>query len=216
MIVLGNQLALQFSVGGITDFLDIEDFNFMRIAENAGGLRPLFEMNFNVSNEGIIPYLNSGNIISLMYGINEPTSDLLNFQILGDSKNKEYHVGSSVNIEGAMYNPGFTSKTKTKTYSGKSYEVLKRIASQNNLRFVSNVTRTNDSQDWHQNGIRDWNMVNYIAQRAYKDADTFFAYGFDNNNFYFYDVRELLKQGTRWILSVGPVLDRILISQVEM
>ena len=203
MITLRNQLALQFTVGNITDFLDIEDFHYMRIAENAGGLRPLFEMNFTVSNEGIIPYLNSGNIISLMYGVNEPTSDLLQFQIMGDSKNKEYHVGSTISLEGAMYNPGFTGKTRSITYyNKKSYEALNLLASQNGMRFVSNVTRTNDAQNWYQNGITDWNMTNYVAPRAYRDSNTFFAYGFDNNNFYFYDIKEYLKQGPKWILSV--------------
>ena len=156
MITLGNQLALQFSIGDITDFLDIECFHYMRIAKNAGGLRPLFEMNFKVENEGVLPYLNGGNIISLMYGVNEPTSDLLQFQIMGDSKNKEYHVGSIISLQGAMYNPGFTDKTKSTTYyNKKSYEALNLLASQNGMRFVTNVSRTNDAQNWYQNGITD-------------------------------------------------------------
>ena len=81
MIVLGNQLVLQFNIGDKTDFLEIEDFHYMRIAENAGGLRPIIDLTFQINDESIIPYMNSGNIIYLMYGIKEPTSDILQFEI---------------------------------------------------------------------------------------------------------------------------------------
>lgn len=208
MIILGNQLVLQFNIGDKTDFLDIEDFHYMRIAENAGGLRPIIDLSFQINDESIIPYINSGNIISLMYGIKEPTSDILQFEIWGDSKTKDYHVGSSITIGGAMYNRGFTSQKKSHIFANKkSFEALNIIAAQNGLKFNTNVTKTNDKQNWYQSGILDWNMCNYIANRAYKDSGTFFAYGFDNNNLYFYDIKEHLKNGIKWFLSVKSVGD---------
>ena len=186
MIILGNQLALQFAIGERTDFLDIEDFHYMRIAENAGGLRPVLNLRFQVQDEEIIPFLNSGNIISLMYGITQPSSDILQFEILGDDKTKDYHVGSTVDILGAMYNRGFTSQVKSFTFQKKkSYEALQMLATRNNLKFITNVTKTNDMQDWHQSGQTDWQMLNQIAPRAFKDMETFYTFGFDNNNMYF-------------------------------
>lgn len=208
MIVLGNQLVLQFNIGDKTDFLEIEDFHYMRIAENAGGLRPIIDLTFQINDESIIPYMNSGNIIYLMYGIKEPTSDILQFEIWGDDKTKDYHVGSTVTLAGAMYNRGFTSQKKSDCFKNKkSFEALKQIAVKDGLKFVSNVTKTNDAQTWYQNGVTDWNMCNFIANRAYKDTDTFFSYGFDNNNLYFYDIREHLQQGIKWYLSVSSVGD---------
>lgn len=206
MIVLGNQLALQFNIGNKTDFLEIEDFHYMRIAENAGGLRPIIDLTFQINDESIIPFMNTGNIITLMYGIKEPTSDILQFEIWGDDKTKDYHVGSTVTLAGAMYNRGFTSQSKSDSYPNKkSYEVLKQIAARDGLKFVSNVTKTNDMQTWYQSGIKDWSMCNHVANRAYKDSGTFFSYGFDNNNLYFYDIKEHLQKGIKWVLSVKSV-----------
>lgn len=206
MIVLGNQLALQFAIADKTDFISIDKFKYMRIAENAGGLRPILDLTFELTDPDLVNYFNNGNVISLMYGIKEPTSDILQFEIMGDNKGKEYHVGSTVSILGAMYNRGFTNKVKTLTYyNRKSYQALNIIASQNNLKFVSNVTNTNDSQTWYQTGMKDWSMAQYIADRAYKDPSTFFSWGFDNNNLYFYDIRELLKKGPKWTLTTNSV-----------
>lgn len=203
MILLGNQLALQFNIGGIDDFIDIEDFHYMRIAENAGGVRPIIDVSFEVHDSRIIDYLNSGNIITLMYGVHEPVSEIAQFEIWGDGKNKEMLVGSTVNLAGAMYNRGFTSQKKSDIFTNKkSFEALKQIAEQDGLNFVTNTNiKTNDTQNWYQSGITDWRMSNYIAERAYKDNNTFFVYGFDNTNYYFYDVAELLKSGIKWYFS---------------
>ena len=202
MITLGNELVLQLSIGPHTDFIDMEDFKGFRIALNAGGIRPIIDLTFQVNDLDVIPYLNTGNIISLMHGIKEPTSDVMQFEIFGDNKTKDYRAGATINLSGGMYNRGFTSKIKSRTYKCKSFQALQSIANQNGLKFNTNVTRTNDNQSWYQSGMTDWEMVGYIATRAYKDASTFFAYGFDNNNLYFYDVKELMKQGPKWFLSV--------------
>lgn len=202
MIILANQLALQFNIGDKSDFIDIEQFQYMRIAENAGGLRPVIEVSFQVKDDSIIPYLNQGNIITLMWGIKEPTSDVLQFELVGDTKTKGYHVGSTVSLMGAMYNRGFTSKIKSHTFTNlKSFQALQAIANQNGLKFQTNVNRSNDKQNWYQSGMTDWQMFEYISNRAYKDNNTFFSFGFDNTNLFFYDMTQLLKSGPKWILT---------------
>ena len=76
MIELKNQLTLQFCLGPVsnyslfTDFSSVDDFLFMTIQENAGGLRPILNLTFKLKNEKLIPYLNSGNIIIFNYVIN--------------------------------------------------------------------------------------------------------------------------------------------------
>ena len=70
MIVLGNQLTLQFSLGSVsnysqfTDFIEIEDLKLMAIQENSGGPRPVLTLTFKIKKENIIPYLNNGKIIT--------------------------------------------------------------------------------------------------------------------------------------------------------
>lgn len=205
MIVLGNQLALQFAIGDQTDFISIECFRYMRIAENAGGLRPIINLTFTVKSEAILPFLNSGNLITIMYGIKEPTSDVIQFEIMGDDKTKNYRVGSTVSLLGALYNRGFTSQKKSFCYEKKkSFEALKMLVENDGLKFVTNTNiKTNDLQNWYQSGITDWRMSSYIADRAYLDNSTFFVYGFDNRNYYFLDLKEHLKSGVKWYFTVN-------------
>lgn len=213
MIVLGNQLALQFAIGNKEniflkqDFLEIEDFQYMRIAENGGGLRPIINLTFQVNHEDVIPYLNTGNIITIMYGIQKPSSKIMQFEILGDNKSRDYHVGSTVSILGGLYNRGFTDQIKSDTFlKKKSYEVLRQISAQNGFNFITNSNiKTNDAQNWYQSGMKDWQMTNFVANRAYKDSETFFVYGFDSQNFYFYDLKQHLANGIKWFLSVTSV-----------
>ena len=70
------------------------------------------------------------------------------------------------------------------------------------MNFVTNVTKTLDKQTWYPSGRTDWDLLHYIAQRAYKDSSTFFNYGFDNNTIYFYDIKELLRQNIKWCFTV--------------
>lgn len=202
MIKVQNQIAVQFNIGGFTDFINAEDFKGFRVVELAGGLRPYIELSFDLKNPAIIPFLNSGNIITMMFGIDTPESEVMQFEICGDTKTKEFQVGSTVHLMGAMYNRKFTSQIKSDEWIGKSYEVLGYLTAVDGLKFHSNVSKTNDKQTWYQSGKTDWGMSKYIAQRAYRDSETFFVYGFDNNNFYFFDMRELLKRGPKWILTV--------------
>lgn len=204
MISLGGQISVQLNIGGIDDFVDVEDFHAMRIAEVAGGTRPILNLDFQVNDSAVCEFLNTGNIITLMFGIDEPVSEIMQFEIVGDTKNKDYHVGSSVSLLGAMYRPSFTSTVCSDSFiNKKSYEALNEIAARNNMNLITNkAISTNDKQTWYQNGMTDWEMIDYIVSRAYLNTNTFFSYGFDCNNIYFYDVRESLKEGVKWILSV--------------
>lgn len=204
MIKLENQLALQFQIADFVDFISIQNFRGMEIIENAGGLRPIMELQFKLENMDMLPYLNQGNIITLMFGIKEPTSDVLQFQIDNDITTKHFQVGSEICLSCSFYKPSFTSKIKSKNYGIlKSYEMLKILASQNQMKFISNVTKSSDKQQWTQEGVTDWTYLNFVAERAYKDSNTFFAYAFDNNNIYFYDVKEQIKMGPKWYLTVN-------------
>lgn len=203
MITLQNQLTLQFNIGNIYDFIQPEDFYSFRIAENCGGLRPIINLSFSTMNQDAINLMNTGNAITLMYGMREPTSEILQFEICGDNKSKQFRAGNSVSILGAMFNNPFTSIKKSEPIlNSTSVEAIRQIAARNNMNFVTNVTKTMDKQDWYPSGRTDWSFLHFIAQRAYKDTETFFNYGFDNNTIYLYDIKQLLRQGIKWCLTV--------------
>ena len=203
MILLENQVALKFSVGPFLDFIDITDFMGMEIKENAGGIRPILAIRFNVNDDKVLPYLNEGNLITLSYGIKQPTSDILQFKIEGQVVTQQYGGGAYVELLGSMYNPLFTDRQSSNQFIGKkSFEVFQQIANETALKFKTNVTKTDDQQDWYQNGLTGWEFINFVFPNVYLDNSTFFAYGFDNNNLYLYDMKQYLKQGPKWILTV--------------
>lgn len=201
MITLKNQLVLQFSLGTFTDFIATEDFVSMEIIEHAGGLRPIINLSFLLKDTKILPYINQGNLITLRYGINKLSNDSMCFEIQADTKIPQYRLGSQISLRAAYYNNSFANKSKTKKISGKSYDVLNQIVSAVGMKLNTNVVRTNDNQMWYQDGKTDWKFCEYICQRAYKDDTTFFSYAFDCNNFYFYDMKQLLQAGPTWILT---------------
>lgn len=212
MIVLGNQLVLQFSIGNKSnyllknDFLAVQDFKYMRIAENAGGLCPIIDLTFAITDPEVIPYLNTGNVITIVFGKDEPSSSVMQFEIGGDVKSKNFRVGQTVSLLGSLHNRAFTDQKRTGSMTGKSYEVLQMIAARDKLNFKTNANiKTTDSQLWAQCGKTDWTFSSYIANRAYKDSDTFFVHGFDCENFYLYDLKEHIKEGIRWILTTNHV-----------
>ena len=203
MILLENQVALKFSVGPFLDFIDITDFMGMEIKENAGGIRPILAIRFNVNDDKVLPYLNEGNLITLSYGIKQPTSDILQFKIEGQVVTQQYGGGAYVELLGSMYNPLFTDRQSSNQFIGKkSFEVFQQIANETALKFKTNVTKTDDQQDWYQNVLTGWKFINFVFPNVYLDNSTFFAYGFDNNNLYLYDMKQYLKQGPKWILTV--------------
>lgn len=203
MIVLKNQLVLQFNLGQYTDFIDIKDFKGMSIIENAGGMRPVLCVSFLLQKKEIIPYLNQGNIITLRYGIEHLSNDSLQFEIQGDQKVAQYAVGSQVDLIAAMYNPAFINFADSNKLEGKSFEALQKICNLCNLKFNTNVTRSNDKQEWFQQGKTYWEFSQYITDRAFLDKSTFFTYAFDCNNMYFYDMKNHFANGAKWHLMVS-------------
>lgn len=201
MIKIENQIVLQFNLGQFSDFISIRDFRGMEIIEHAGGLRPILNIRFLVSNVNILPYLNQGNLIYLRYGINELSNDTMVFEIQGDIKTQQYKLGSEVSLLASFYNQAFSNQAQAHFYEGKSFEVLQQICDEVGLKFKTNVNRTNDQQRWYPQGKKRWPFTRHIVERAFKDDSTFFIHAFDCNNFYFYDVNSLLQQGPRWILS---------------
>lgn len=64
-------------------------------------------------------------------------------------------------------------KTSYKSYVGTSFEVLKRISSENGLGFNSNISNTVDSMTWRKNGLSVKNFMNDITKHSYISDNSF-------------------------------------------
>jgi hypothetical protein len=60
-----------------------------------------------------------------------------------------------------------------KSYNGTSFEVLKRISTELELGFNSNINSTNDSMKWRRNGIRVPEFIREIVNHSYISDDSF-------------------------------------------
>jgi hypothetical protein len=76
-------------------------------------------------------------------------------------------------ISGELFVPHLYDEI-IKSYKGTSYEVLKEIAKELQLGFASNDTETDDSQVWINPGGDYYNLINDIADHAWKDEKSFF------------------------------------------
>ena len=84
----------------------------------------------------------------------------------------------------------------------KSFELFQKVSEDSGLTLRTNVTKSNDKQTWYKTGQTNWEFIYNNWDQAYKDDKTFFSFGLDNNNLYFYDMKEKLKNEIDWVLSV--------------
>jgi len=60
-----------------------------------------------------------------------------------------------------------------KSYKGTSYDVLKKIAIENNLGFASNINDTNDEMTWINPAQYTFSFIKELTKKAYKDDSSF-------------------------------------------
>ena len=207
MLSIKNQFNYSFLLGPYPDFISPENLDLFTLKINAGGIRPVINLKFHLENEGLIPYLNQGN--KLWCSCAPASKHIFNdipFLIEGDACNKQYKLGSNVSLIAGLYKPAIFNCKCEKTYEQKtSYEVFKDISEANlncPFNFMSNALRTNDRQNWYVNGETLWTFMNRSYCEAYKDKNTFFGYGMDCEYLYLMDIREKLKAGVTWTLSM--------------
>ena len=204
MIQFGN-FIFKFSIGegpAGEDFIAPDNLKSFRLHEEVGNLRPIIVMSFELTKKSIIPYLNSGNILKISFGLDKPDKDVMLFQLCGDDTNRDYTLGYIMEIRAALYIPKFTNKIGCKNYGNKtSLQVMQAIASSNNFELKTNLTKTNDKQEWCRIGETEWNYMKKLWLHSYLNKDTFMAFGFDAKNIYFYDMKLLSSQPAKWTFS---------------
>ena len=202
MIKIQNQLTFQFSIGDVQDFIDPTNLEYFALYEEAGGLRPIIKLSFRLDNAKIASYLNEGSILTVNFGIDELTKSVMQFELYDSQDDRNFNLGYTVNISGAFYLPKFTSINKGKCYLNKSsIEVLREIATTHKLTLRTNITNTNDRQDWYQEGVSDWQFLTDVWLHSYINDKTFMIFGLDSDNIYFYDMRELVRTGSKWLFT---------------
>ena len=199
MIRIKNQICCVFSIGDVEDFIDIDNLISYELHLSAGNLRPLFKMSFILRDMKVLKYLNAGNILYVNFGVDEPSVSVTQFELQGDSVNLAHTLGSRVDIVASLWVEKFTNQIKNKSYGEvNSIDVIREIATNSSFGLKTNISKTIDKQIWYQSGQTDWQYLKEVWMHTYINSDTFIAFGFDTENFYYYDIRELVSKDPKW------------------
>lgn len=196
MISLKNQYVCKLDIGDIKDFVYQDDLIELLYVEDASMALPTIELSFVLRDDNVANYLNSGSILTVGIGRDELSMLDLQFRIITDFSNKRPSVGQVISVSGLYYDYDFTSNTEVKTYAQKtSLEVVEEEAKRYFPIVKTNIVKTNDRQDWqkHETG---WSFLKRVCSRGYVNSNTFLMSAFDNDTFYYYDTKELMKKAT--------------------
>lgn len=105
-----------------------------------------------------------------------------------NKKNGTYTITGTLDIED-FYKISYNS------YKGTSFEVLKKVAVENELGFNSNITNTNDSMVWRKNGLNVPNFTKSIIKHSYLSDNSFMLGYFDF--YYCYNYIDVEKEWNR-------------------
>ena len=64
-------------------------------------------------------------------------------------------------------------KMEFKSYKGSSYDVLKKLAIENNLGFATNINNTNDEMSWINPAEYVYHFIKKLTENSYKDDSSF-------------------------------------------
>ena len=203
-MIISDQFNMIFSIGDIEDFITPDNLLSFELFEAAGNARPIIKMSFILIDKDVINYLNPGNILSIRFGIDQPSSNIFLFELQGDNTAIDFTLGNKVQITAALYLPKFTSNVKSKGYGEcTSVDVLKQLSANGSMKFKTNVGRTADKQMWFQQGKTDWDFAQEVWLHAYQNEDTFFNLSFDEDSMYFYDIKQAVLSGPTWQFSAS-------------
>lgn len=206
VVSLKNQYICKFDIGDKKDFIRTEDLKELTYVEDAEMALPALEMIFTLRDDKIIDYINQGTVLTVGIGLDELSMLDIKFRIITNFETKRPSVGQNLVISGLYYDYNFTTNNELLAYKGKtSLEVAQSEASKYFPLFKTNLTKTNDLQDWqkHESG---WSFLKRVCSRGFISQDTFLVSAFDNDTFYYYDFRKLLSQAvsnpaSMWTLS---------------
>lgn len=88
-------------------------------------------------------------------------------------KGGEEGLGAPVTIQGELFIPYLRDEV-VKSYTGNSFDVIQLIAKELNLGFATNESSTTDSMNWICPGDSMYNLINHIADHAWKTSKDFY------------------------------------------
>jgi hypothetical protein len=198
MIGVDGQYLLRFTIGDQDDFVEEEDLILFKIIEESSNTLPTFEASFAIHDDELLPYLNEGNELKVSIGADK--NDLADVTLV-ITKSKFTRSGESarvITISGLYSALEYISSPKVSISDKKSgIEVINDIVSPY-FTFDSNITKSEDSQNWVQTGINDKLFVDELSLHSYV-SDSFIAVAISaDGTFIVRDMKKMLNEDYKW------------------
>lgn len=162
-----GQFHISFNLGGNTDFVKREDLIEFTVYEYAGNVMPTFELSFISGDDGILRKLNEGNTIEAQSGkvkedvkgvtlftssleTTKAGTDRRIYKISGFAVKTDYIINHNLQI----------------TDEKSAIEIVVETALRNFEKVESNITKSDDKQNWIQHNISDRQFLNDVIMRA--------------------------------------------------
>lgn len=209
MIIVNKQFIFKFSVGTFKDFLSLEDLIQFKTHEEAGGVLPTFDLTFNVNNPELSKQLNEGNTIKVSYGLDiENMVDTELFVTKQFNINEGGYSNKTIRIVGVLDRFEFSNNPFMTISDKKSgVEVINDVAGKY-FKVDSNITASNDSQNWIQNNITDRAFLKILSLHSFL-TDSFIgtAIGLDGK-FILRDMKKKLSDNFDWRFTQTPDVNK--------
>ena len=157
--------------------MDINDIDYFKLSNDE--FFPHFEMVFKDSSnklkEDIYPLDNS--ILSIFIKANSEylMPVRMDFKIT-EFRTIKYSRGETNKIRlkaSGSLDVNSLYKMEFKAYKGSSYDVLKTVATDNNLGFATNINKTNDEMSWINPAQYTFSFIKELTKKSYKDDSSF-------------------------------------------
>jgi hypothetical protein len=171
-----GQYVFSFNLGGKRDFISEPELTSFIIIEKAGFGLPTFELEFSTDDETIMPKLHEGQPLSVQFGANrddltEANLIINNFPILKENLTERTYI-----LSGFISNIGYMKDIKNFISSPMSGIEAARIKiEESNFKFISNITKSEDSQRWIQSREPNQSFIQRCILHSSARDNSFFA-----------------------------------------
>ncbi len=195
MIGVEGQFLFRFSIPNaparLQDFLVAEELEVFHIHEEAGNVLPTFEMKFVTTKSDLLKYLNEGNTLDVSFG--KTSKDMVDIK-LSITRYQQEKIGQdaySISLIGIYSARSYITIGEIDIFQNKSgVETILEVAAKN-FTVNSNITKSNDTQNWVQHNITRKKFINNVWMHSHL-PNSFIAVGISSDGKFI--VKDVVKE----------------------
>jgi hypothetical protein len=203
MIVVENQFALSFAIGGVTDFMTVNDLDEFTVVEEGGNSPPWFRLAATVD-AIVMSKMTEQNDLEVSMGTTVDDLSTLKLYLVEAAFNPldgRYQIA----IEGLLAKPAYLVQSRTGIIPRTSSLAVIRKIAEKHFTFETNISATDDEQPWVQASQSDRAFLQDVWMRSYVAGSwTAVAISHVNDTLSFLDMGKVAKGEPKWRFMAVP------------